>query len=747
MSSSLPMNFSPLERASRESWRDVLQFLHTDLDGISEVEVEKRVKEYGFNMLEEPENEPLWKKFLEQFTEPLILLLLGSAVVSLLLGQIDDAIGILAALLIVSTVAFVQELKSEQMVEALKKLAHHMCVVVRAGVVSEISADALVPGDIVLLEPGKRIPADLRIVESNGLLVDESMLTGESEPVSKHNKPMETDADPLHRANCLYMGSVVCAGKAKCVVVCIGGETELGKISKMIHEAEEPRTPLQQQMDLLGRQLSVMSMIIVFVICLIGMAQGRNLLKMFTIGVSLAVAAIPEGLPIVVTVTLALGVSRMANKRAIVRKLPAVEALGAASVICSDKTGTLTRNEMTVTRVYAAGVTLNVTGHGYEPTGEFILQGEKFNPLSHPTFKKLLEVGITCNDSVITRADGIIGQPTEGAILCCALKAGLVDNRASTTFTDHVMFSSETKWMAKRYIVSGGQEYSVKGAPDVIVDKCTYMADYRMQAFPMTTAARQEIMDNVKELATQGLRVIGLAYGQSTQDLTFLGLVGIIDPPRDGVYDAIRRARIGGIKVSMLTGDSEDTAKAIGKMLHIFDETEGHIAMSGREVGNSSEQELSNVVDRVTVFYRVTPQDKMKIVKAFRSIGHVVAVTGDGVNDAPALKTADIGIAMGKSGTDVCKEASEMILVDDNFVTIISAIEEGKAIFDNTRNFLRFQLTTSIAALAIIALSTLYDFHIPFNGKKKKMKEKDTETHKLASLTLYFSQILVTFLG
>jgi Ca2+-transporting ATPase len=690
---------------------EVIKTLNTPEKGLSAHEVTLRLEKCGKNVLQEAEKVSWAKLFLEKFTEPLILLLLASATISLIIGEVADAIGIFVAVSLVAILGFIQEYRSEKSVEALKKLTAHKCRVIRGGKVKEILAEELVPGDIVLLIVGDRVPADIRLVESINLQVDESILTGESEPSNKNIKTLKKEDTLLaDRKNMAYMGTVVTNGKGKGLVIATGELTELGKISQMIQKVEERKTPLQLKLDQLGKQLSVFGIAVVTIIFTFGALQKMDLLEMFMVAVSLAVAAIPEGLPIVVTITLALGVTRMSKRNAIVRKLPAVEALGATTVICSDKTGTLTQNEMTIKNIYTTD-SIEVTGIGYEVEGEFLKGGKKIDPQKNAHLLEVLKVGLLCNDAQLND-DVLIGQPTEGALLTAALKAGLEDLRTKMKRLDDIPFDSEKKWMAVKYKTSDGILYFVKGATERVLDRCKQYYEKGKEQ-PLTTEKRDKIFEAYNALAGDALRVLALAYGEDLEDLTFAGLVGIMDPPRRGVKGAIKKAKQSGVKVVMITGDSKETAIAVAKSLDFFEE--GSIALSGAEVDELSDNELADEVDTVGVFYRVSPEHKMKIVNAFQKKGHIVAMTGDGVNDAPALKIADIGVAMGRTGTDVAKEASEMILVDDNFTTIVAAIEEGKSIYNNIKNFLRFELTTSISALTIIASSTLLRLPLPLN--------------------------------
>jgi Ca2+-transporting ATPase len=689
---------------------DVLDSFKTTKKGLSLSEVIERQKAYGKNELREAKKKSPFILFLKKFTEPLILLLLASATVSIIIGEKADAIGITVAVGIVATLGFIQEYRSEKSVVALKKLATYRCRVVRGGEIKEILAENLVPGDIVILNVGDRVPADLRLIDTLNLQVDESVLTGESEPAKKGTKRIEQKKTLLaEKSNVAFMGTTITNGKGMGVVTAIGDLTELGKISSMIQEVGDAKTPLQLKLDELGKQISAYAVVIIFLIFIIGVFQGMGLLEMFTVGISLAVAAIPEGLPIVVTITLALGVTRMAKRKAIIRRLPAVEALGATTVICSDKTGTLTQNEMTVKKIFTSEL-IDVTGIGYDGKGDFIKQGEKIDPAKDPHLLEFLRAGLFCNNAHLGK--GLIGQPTEGALLAVAYKAGLEDQRTSLKRLEEVPFDSEKKWMMVRYKIDEVPVYFIKGATERILDRCKNYVEAR-KSIALSKEKRNEIVKVSGDLAGSGLRVIALAYGRDLKALSFLGLAGIMDPPREGVLDAIKEARESSVKVIMITGDSKETAVAITRALKFYEE--GGLAISGAEIEVLSEEELSAKVDKVNVFYRTSPEHKMKIVKALKNRGNIVAMTGDGVNDAPALKIADIGIAMGDSGTDVAKEASEMILVDDNFATIVGAIEEGKSIYNNIKNFLRFEMTTSVAALSVIAIATLLQLPLPLN--------------------------------
>uniref|UniRef100_A0A671M1H2 Calcium-transporting ATPase n=1 Tax=Sinocyclocheilus anshuiensis TaxID=1608454 RepID=A0A671M1H2_9TELE len=648
---------------------------HADLQfGLTQEEVTRRRAYHGWNEFDISEDEPLWKRYLSQFKDPLILLLLASAVISVLMRQFDDAVSI--------TVVTVSLFPSFQL---------SLCSSVREGRLEHLLARELVPGDTVCLSVGERVPADLRLFEAMDLSVDESSLTGETTPCTKTSapQPAATNGDITSRSNIAFMGTLVRCGKAKGIVIGTGENSEFGEVFKMMQAEEAPKTPLQKSMDLLGKQLSLYSFGIIGVIMMVGWLQGKYILDMFTIGVSLAVAAIPEGLPIVVTVTLALGVMRMVKKRAIVKKLPIVETLSCCNVICSDKTGTLTKNEMTVTHLFTSdGQHAEVTGVGYNNSGEVLMDGEVVHGFSNTSISKIVEAGCVCNDAVI-RNNTLMGRPTEGALIALSMKMGLEGLQQEFVRLEEIPFSSEQKWMAVR---DKPAVFFVKGAYEQIIRFCTSY-NSKGGTLPLTHQQRELFQQQKSYMGTAGLRVLAFASGSEMGALTFLGLVGIIDPPRAGVKEAVATLISSGVAVKMITGDSQETAVSIGMTF-----------------------KLVNPFLSQLVFYRASPRHKLKIVKSLQNIGAVVAMTGDGVNDAVALKAADIGVAMGQTGTDVCKEAADMILVDDDFQTILSAIEEGKGIYNNIKNFVRFQLSTSIAALTLISLATLMNFPNPLNA-------------------------------
>ncbi|NWS67439.1 AT2C2 ATPase, partial [Crotophaga sulcirostris] len=707
---------------------DLAKALNVDLQtGLSEFSVLQRRLKHGWNEFSVENTEPIWKKYLDQFKNPLILLLLASALVSVITKEYEDAASITMAVLIVVTVAFIQEYRSEKSLEELNKLVPPECNCLREGKLQHLLARELVPGDIIYLSVGDRVPADLRLIEVTDLLVDESSFTGEAEPCNKTDSILQEAGDITTLSNVVFMGTLVRYGKGKGVVIGTGENSQFGEVFKMMQDEETPKTPLQKSMDRLGKQLTLFSFGIIGLIMLIGWLQGKQLLSMFTIGVSLAVAAIPEGLPIVVTVTLVLGVLRMAKKRVIVKKLPIVETLvliknfpasGCCNVICSDKTGTLTANEMTVTwLVTSDGIQAEVSGVGYNGEGNVYLLPSKeiLKEFSNVSVGKLVEAGCVVNNAII-RKNSVMGQPTEGALIALAMKMELADVKDIYVRKKEIPFSSEQKWMAVKCTLKNQDQediYFMKGAFEEVIRYCTL---YNSSGISLSLTPQQKAFyqQEEKRMGSSGLRVLALASGPELGKLTFLGLVGIIDPPRAGVKEAVQVLFESGVSVKMITGDALETAVAIGQNIGLCN---GKLkAMSGEELDQLSDTELSSTVKNVSIFFRTSPKHKLKIIKALQRAGAVVSMTGDGVNDAVALKSADIGIAMGQAGTDVSKEAANMILVDDDFSTVMNAIEEGKGIFYNIKNFVRFQLSTSISALSLITLSTVLNLPNPLNA-------------------------------
>jgi Ca2+-transporting ATPase len=700
--------------------------LHTSLTlGLESIQdATYRRSVHGPNELTAQEKDSLLTRFLQQFYEnPLILLLIGSAAVSFFMGNTDDAISITAAIVIVVTVGFVQEYRSEQSLEALNKLVPPSAHLTRGTHSATVLASSLVPGDLVHFSVGDRIPADIRITEAVGLGIDESNLTGEPHPIHKETDAVKNESpftpSVTDRTCIAFMGTLVCAGHGSGIVVGTGRNTEFGSVFEMMSDISKPKTPLQISMDKLGKELSVMSFAIIGLICVIGVIQGRAWLDMFQISVSLAVAAIPEGLPIIVTVTLALGVLRMAEQKAIMRRLPSVETLGSVNVICSDKTGTLTKNKMTVTKLWTVGMgklnkpwlTIDAHSHDIAP------------PNSAMTM--MLQVANFCNNTRTSKETGKhIGNPTDVALIDVLDKFGMEDLRSTKTRINQTPFSSSRKWMAVSAHagdMSNSTVY-VKGAVERILPFCKMYLDNKGKPIGLEPGLEHDILEVSNSMALEGVRLLAFAYANNQQDtddlhdLVFAGLIGMYDPPRAGVNNSIHRLMQGGVKVIMITGDSEATATTIAKQIGMPLAAGDRSVMSGETLEQLSTEDLANAISYVTVFARTSPENKLNIVRALQARGDVVAMTGDGVNDAPALKLADIGISMGESGTDVAKEAADMVLVDDDFNTILHAIKEGKAIFANIQSFLAFQLSTSVAALSLVVLATVFKLANPLNA-------------------------------
>ncbi|KAJ1723526.1 High affinity Ca2+/Mn2+ P-type ATPase-like protein [Coemansia erecta] len=726
------MPLGPLKTTSefaQDEAAHVLEYMATSTaSGIASSSVHMRQQAFGMNVLESADEEHLAVKFAKSIvTNSMVMLLLGSAGVSVLVGNWDDAFSITLAILIVSLVGFVQEYRSEKSLEALSSLVPNFCHCVRDGEARRLLADHLVPGDIVRFATGDRIPADVRIVEASHLEVDESALTGESEALSKSAARVATAAalGPApelafsDRRNIGFMGTLVRNGHGCGVVVRTGALTEFGHIHAMLQDIETPRTPLQRDMDKLGQQLSFVSFGAIGLIFLIGLLQGKPWLEMFTIGVSLAVAAIPEGLPIVVTVTLALGVFRMARRKAICRKLPSVETLGAVNVICADKTGTLTMNRMEVEYLYSPADGLTDVRAG---TLEGIGQTR--------SLLQLLRIGNVCNNAAVDDRGAAIGQATDIAILNAAMRIRHFDERERVARLSEVPFSSETKFMQ----VELGPESDtaapqgagpgrrnvvyVKGALEVVLERCATVFGASGAAEPLDGPKREAVGMHADQLSLRGLRVVAAAFGSAAQpqQLVFAGLFFMHDAPREHVGQTVSRLLGAGVRTVMITGDSETTAVSVARSIGIPVLGDHRGCMLGGQLDRLDDRELASHIAMVSVFARMTPRHKVRIVRALQMAGDVVAMTGDGVNDAPALRLADIGISMGEGATDVAKEAADVVLVNDDLSTILAAIEEGKGIFGNVRNFVTFQLSTSVAALTLVALATLLGLPQPLNA-------------------------------
>ncbi|TDF98318.1 calcium-translocating P-type ATPase, SERCA-type [Paenibacillus piri] len=711
--------------------------------GLSSEEARKRLDEHGRNELSEGAKVSPVALFLNQFKDFMVLVLMGATLISGLLGEYLDAITIVAIIIMNGILGFVQEFRAERSLRALKELSAPNAKVLRDGVLSQIPARELVPGDVVFLESGDRVPADLRFIDANSLYAEESALTGESVPVNKHTNALDGEEVPLgDQRNLGFMGTMVTRGTAKGIIVRTGMSTEMGKIADLIQSTESMETPLQHRLEQLGKILIIVALALTVVVVVAGIVHGQEPYGMFLAGVSLAVAAIPEGLPAIVTIALALGVQRMIQRKAIVRKLPSVETLGCASVICSDKTGTLTQNKMTVTHLWLGGHILEVSGDGYDPHGEITSGGKHVNIRNNQMLRRLLQVSVLCNNAMLVEEKpevrrkkqpveepgsqwSIKGDPTEGALVVLGAKAGVTQQSMDGLYhrIGEFPFDSERKRMSVLVEHQGGRTVCTKGAPDVLLQQCCYVL-WDDRVIPFTPTLKQKVLAANEGMAKNALRVLGLAYrdlkisDRSSDEeevelgLVFIGLTGMIDPPRKEVRDAISQCRRAGIKTVMITGDHQGTAEAIAKQLGIFPAA-GGLALNGQQLNQLSDEELDQRVEDTYVYARVSPEHKLRIVKSLQRNGHVVAMTGDGVNDAPAVKAADIGIAMGINGTDVTKEASSLVLSDDNFASIVAAIEEGRGIYENIRKFIRYLLASNVGEIMTMFLAMMAGLPLP----------------------------------
>ena len=704
--------------------RNVISKLGSDLSGLREEEARSRLGQFGYNELEREKKPSSVAVFLRQFKNVLVIILLAAALISFALGETVDAAVILGIVFAVSLLGFFQEYRAERALEALKRMAALTATVIRGGIESEIPARELVPGDIAVLSVGDKGPADLRLIEAVNLRVDESALTGESVPSEKGIDPVPKDAPLAERLCVVYAGTVVSYGRGKGVVFSTGQQTEFGKIASMMRAAPKVKTPLELRIERVGRLLGTIMVLVAVLVMLLGLARGSPLLEMFLWAVSLAVAAVPEALPAVVTGGLAIGVRRMAKRNAIVRRLPAVETLGSTTVICSDKTGTMTKGQMTVRRIHLGEDSYEVTGAGYEPRGEILRDG---TPSVNDDIALIAKVAVLCNDASFnaTSALKIVGDPTEVALLVVAAKAGEREEKLRSAYPRvfEVPFTSERKRMTTVHNTPDGQLlYCMKGALEAVLPSCK-AAYFQGRHVRLDEGTVRRIHSVGEQMAKDALRVLAFAYktppeelqaleeSGSERGLVFLGLMGLMDPPREEVKDAVQKCYDAGIKVVMITGDHKGTAQAVAEELGLL--SSGGRILTGTELDSLGPQEFDQVVEDVVVYARVSPEHKLRIVRALKGKGHIVAMTGDGVNDAPALKNADIGVAMGVTGTDVTKEAADVVLADDNFASIVAAVEEGRAIFDNIRKYLMFLLSANTGELLIMLSAGLLGYPLP----------------------------------
>ncbi|MBS4203842.1 cation-translocating P-type ATPase [Lederbergia citrea] len=710
--------------------KEVEQSLNTSVkQGLSEKAIETRRKKFGWNELSEGEKQSAILLFFSQFKDFMVLVLLGATLVSGLLGEYIDAVAIMAIVLLNGILGFFQERKAEKSLQALKNLSAPQVTVLRDGRWIKKNSREIVPGDVLKFASGDRMGADVRIITANNLELEESALTGESIPTVKNTHLIKEKTPNLGDMNNMaFMGTMVTRGNGVGIVTAIGMETAMGKIAHMIQMTGTIVTPLQRRLEQLGKILITVALLLTMLVVVVGIIHGHDAYTMFLAGVSLAVAAIPEGLPAIVTVALSLGVQRMIRKNAIVRKLPAVETLGCASVICSDKTGTMTQNKMTVTHLWSGGKTWNVAGEEHSKLEKFYEGETPIDPFREKSIQQLLTFGVLCNhtDLIIQgNTMAIDGDPTEGALLIAALKAGIDRDSLSEQFTieKEYPFDSTRKMMSVIVKDSNGKKFAItKGAPDVLVEKCESILWDGKQRI-LNYEFGNDVKTAVSNLAAQALRTIAIAFKpihssaypqkeyELEKGLTFIGLQGMIDPPRPEVKVAVEECKSAGIKTVMITGDHAATACAIAEQLGILEHKEQ--VMDGQRLNELSVEELEEVVEDIAVFARVTPEHKLKIVNAFQNKGHIVAMTGDGINDAPAIKAADIGIAMGITGTDVAKEASSLILLDDNFATIKAAIKEGRNIYENIRKFIRYLLASNVGEILVMLFAMLMSLPLP----------------------------------
>lgn len=715
----------------QKSPEEVAQSLETSLTaGLSSEGARSKLETFGPNELKEQEGKSFLQKLIAQFSDFLILILIAAALISVFVGEAKDAIVIMSIVVVNALLGLYQEGKAEKALEALKKMASPTAKVLRDGNPKEISSSQLVPGDLVILETGDIIPADLRLVESSNLKVEEASLTGESVPVEKRAQETYTDVVSLgDRHNMAYMSTIITYGRGKGVVVETAEGTEIGKIAAMIQTFEEEETPLQKKLNQLGKVLGMTTIAVCVAVFGIGLLQGREVLEMFMISISLAVAAIPEGLPAIVTIVLAIGMNKMVERNAIVKKLLAVETLGATSVICTDKTGTLTQNEMTVVKVLADNKLIEVEGTGYEPAGDFKLEGNIITTNESSGLKLLLTIAALANDAKLDNSSGmyrIIGDPTEGALVTLAGKAGIDSAELNHMYKriEEIPFDSERKMMTTFHDMPNDEGVSsfTKGAPDIIIGRCSrIILDGRVREF--TPELKSEVLKVNSDLSRAALRVLAFAFKEyaslptepspdyNESDMIFVGLTGMIDPPRPEARDAIALCKKAGVNAIMITGDYKETAFAIAKDLGMADNEDQ--AMMGEKLDGISDEELQEVVKNTKVFARVSPEHKVRIVSALRANGDIAAMTGDGVNDALAIKKADIGVSMGITGTDVAKNTAEMILTDDNFASIVAAVEEGRIIFSNIKKFVYFLLSCNIGEILLVFTSILMNLPVP----------------------------------
>ncbi|HEY7535162.1 MAG TPA: cation-translocating P-type ATPase, partial [Thermodesulfobacteriota bacterium] len=711
-----------------QSWETALKNLNVSLDkGLSTGEVKRRLKQYGRNRLREPKKKSAWLILANQFKSLIVLLLGAAALLSFAFKDWIEGVAIVVVIGVNSVIGFFMEIRAVRSMEALQRLVRLSAKVRRDGQIHEVITEELIPGDIVLLEGGDLVPADIRLIKSSKLQVNESMLTGESAPVSKQVEPLEVDASLSERLNMIFMGTAITRGSCEGVVIATGMNTELGHISSLVEEAKEESTPLEKRLEQLGHKLILVTLLITGLVAIAGILRGKEILLMIQTAIALAVAAIPEGLPIVATIALARGMMRMARRNALVNRLSAVETLGATNVICTDKTGTLTENRMTVTRIVLDSDEVEVIGEDFSKGGNFICGGKLIDPLGNQVLRQALEVGVLCNNASLQEEANdkgrVIGDPLEVALLVAGAKAGIYRCdllKISSEFREEA-FDTDTNMMATFHKEDGRCRVAVKGAPEAVLEGSSSVlcTDGEKE---MTQTIREMWFEKTKELAGQGFRVIALATkavdkveADPYERLAFLGLVGLLDPPRLDVRQAILQCREAGIRVVMVTGDYPSTGLNVALAVGLIDRDDNNEVIHGKELKNPdqlSEEERLRVL-KTPIFVRVSPKQKLDLISIHQKNESIVAMTGDGVNDAPALKKADIGIAMGRRGTQVAREASDMVLKDDAFSTIVHAIEEGRNIFGNIRKFVLYLISCNVSEIMIVSIASLAAIPLP----------------------------------
>lgn len=716
-----PINANSPKSAHSQSSAQVLATLNSAEHGLTAAQAQHRAAQYGPNLLPQAAGPSLWYRFFKHFHDTLIYVLLFSAAVTALLGHWLDTAVILAVVIINAVIGFIQEGKAEQALAGIRQMLSVHANVCRDGQWQQVPAEQLVPGDVVKIRSGDRVPADLRLLDTTELRIEESALTGESQPVAKQTEPVAPDAALGDRSCLAFSGTLVTSGRGIAVVTAIGATTEIGQINQLLSEVQGITTPLTRQMNQFGRYLALVIALLALLMLAVGMLlHDYSHAEVFLAAIGFAVAAIPEGLPAILTITLALGVKQMADRKAITRRLNAVETLGAVTVICSDKTGTLTRNEMTATEVVTVQGQYQVSGVGYQPQGQLRLAEEPVNLAAHPALAALIEVIAVANDSQLVEKDGqwlVHGEPTEGALLCLAEKAGF--EREQHQRLAVIPFESENKFMASlEQHRNGSRQLLVKGAPDRLLPRCSLQLNAQGQAEPLNEAFWQQ---QLNLLSSQGLRVLAAAGKDTEQtelglnDLTglcFYGLIGIIDPPRPEAISAIAACRAAGIRVKMITGDHAGTAEAIGREMGLATDATLKV-YTGQQLEQANSEQLQQMALAGDIFARTSPEHKLRLVQALQQQGEVVAMTGDGVNDAPALKQADVGVAMGIKGSEASKEAADIVLADDNFSTIAAAVAEGRTIYDNLRKAILFILPTNGAQGLVMLCAVLFGMTLP----------------------------------